>query len=297
MFGYVNVNRKELSEEDTRIYKNFYCGLCQKLKEIAGTKGQMLLNYDMTFLAILLSGLYELPIEESQFTCKMHPTQKKHAVFNEAVDYAAAMDIVMSYFNLMDDYEDEGNRAKKKLGDSIKKDYDKIKMEYPRQTAAVEKYIHSLHQAEKRREDNLDKVSGYTGEMMEEIFDWKEQDIWSKDLRSMGFYLGKFIYLLDAYEDREKDEKSGNYNPLLILHKQCSECYETLCRQTLTTLMAECAKAFERMPILQYTGILRNVIYSGIWSHYEYLQLKDNKRKDTKDGSVQGTGNSKRRFR
>ena len=59
MFGYVNINRNELSDENKKIYQGYYCGLCQKLKEVSGRKGQMLLNYDMTFLVVLLTGLYE----------------------------------------------------------------------------------------------------------------------------------------------------------------------------------------------------------------------------------------------
>ena len=55
MFGYINVNSKELSDEDKKIYQSYYCGLCQRLRAGCGKKGQMLLNYDMTFLALLLS--------------------------------------------------------------------------------------------------------------------------------------------------------------------------------------------------------------------------------------------------
>ena len=60
MFGYININREELSDENKKAYQAYYCGLCRKLKENCGTKGQMLLNYDMTFLVVLLTGLYRM---------------------------------------------------------------------------------------------------------------------------------------------------------------------------------------------------------------------------------------------
>ena len=41
------------------------------------------------------------------------------------------------------------------------------------------------------------------------IFAWK-QDVWEDTLRRMGFFLGKFIYLLDAYDDVEEDIKNKN---------------------------------------------------------------------------------------
>ena len=45
-------------------------------------------------------------------------------------------------------------------------------------------------------------MSGCFGELMAELFDYR-QDHWSPELRSIGFHLGKFIYLLDAYDDLE----------------------------------------------------------------------------------------------
>lgn len=56
MFGYININQKILSEENKNLYQSYYCGLCRRLKSNCGTKGQMLLAYDMTFLVVLLTG-------------------------------------------------------------------------------------------------------------------------------------------------------------------------------------------------------------------------------------------------
>lgn len=76
MFGYVNINRNELSDENKKIYQGYYCGLCQKLKEVSGRKGQMLLNYDMTFLVVLLTGLYEL--EDKSTDLYVHCIRRKN---------------------------------------------------------------------------------------------------------------------------------------------------------------------------------------------------------------------------
>ena len=273
MFGYINVNRKELSKEDEEIYQAYYCGLCRQLKDTAGVKGQMLLNYDMAFLILLQTGLYELENEEITFNCVIHPTGRKLAYINEATAYAADMDILLSYHNFMDDYRDDGSRTKQLLASVLKKDCERIRGKYPRQVQAVEDYMRRLGEAQTRNEKNLDIVSGYTGEMLGELFVWIE-DIWAKELRNMGFYMGKFIYLMDAYDDLEKDTRKGSYNPLRYLKRQSGKDYETFCRQTFTSLMSECAKSFERMPILLHSEIIRNILYSGVWTRYEYLQLK-----------------------
>ena len=70
MFGYININQKELSEESKKIYQAYYCGLCQKLKTNCGTKGQMLLSYDLTF---------QMAVKWNRF--KKHLAQRKNYRF------------------------------------------------------------------------------------------------------------------------------------------------------------------------------------------------------------------------
>ena len=114
--------------------------------------------------------------------------------------------------------------------------------------------------------------------MLGELFVWKT-DEWQDELRTLGFYLGKFIYLMDAYEDLAKDIKKNNYNPLLHLKMEKEKDYEIICKLMMTSMMGECARAFERLPILLHADILRNILYSGVWSRYELIQLKKKKRK------------------
>lgn len=276
MFGYINLNRKELPEESAKAYQAYYCGLCQALRRTCGAKGQMLLNYDMTFLIVLLTGLYELDHEESAFTCPLHPTKKQTAWINEATEYAADMNIILACHNFEDDWKDGKAYAKRALAKALSKDYGRIREKYPRQEKAVVKYTEELAAAEEAGEENIDAVSGLTGEMMGEIFDWKE-DEWSEELRCLSFYMGKFIYLMDAYEDLEQDKKRREYNPFSKMTCQKEGDFETFAKLILTSMMSECAKSFERLPILMHADILRNVLYSGVWSKYEYLQVKKKK--------------------
>ena len=278
MFGYINVNSKELSDQDKKIYNAYYCGLCQSLKKICGKKGQVLLSYDMTFLQVLLSGLYEPEEKEWSFTCALHPAKKKKIVQNEISDYVAAMNLALAYHSCMDDWEDNKKYTRKTMAGLIRKDYQNIVDRYPRQINAIEKYIHEIGEIEKRQERNIDMAAGATGDMMSELFAWKE-DEWQQELRSCGYYLGKYIYLMDAYDDLDKDRKNGNYNPMLFLSKEDPENYETVSRLMMTSMISECAKSFERMPILKHADILRNILYSGVWSRYEYIQIKKRNKK------------------
>lgn len=281
MFGHININRNQLTEESKEAYQAYYCGLCQKLRNNFGAKGQMLLNYDMTFLIVLLTGLYELESQKQEFTCPMHPTRKQTAWLNEATGYAADMNLLLGYHNLEDDWKDDKSYTKKALAKILEKDYVNVREKYKRQAEAVETYMEKLKAAEEDKEQNLDVTAGLTGEMMGEIFDWK-RDEWSEELHCLSFYMGKFIYLMDAYEDMEKDKKKKQYNPLRLMADQCQGDFETFCKLMLTSMMSECARSFERLPILTHADILRNVLYSGVWSKYEYLQLKKKKQQEKK---------------
>ena len=105
-----------------------------------------------------------------------------------------------------------------------------------------------------------------------------------ESLLRLGFFLGKFIYLLDAYEDIEQDLKKGTYNPLKKRYEEPG--FEEECRQILTMMMSECCKEFEQLPILQNVDILRNILYSGVWCRYEIVR-----KKRMKDSAKEVTGN------
>lgn len=277
MFGYINVNSRELTEEDKRIYQSYYCGLCRSLRAFCGAKGQILLNYDATFLVILLTGLYEPGTEDGNFTCLAHPVKRRSYRHNEIQNYAAQMNLLLAYYNLLDDWKDEKRYAKRALASALRRDCERVIENYPRQAEAVARYIARLEECEKKQESNIDLVAGLTGEMLGELFAWK-QDEWYDELKALGYYMGKFIYLMDAYEDYGHDVKKDGYNPLRFLKTDDGQEFETLCRLMMMSMMSECAKIFERLPILLHADILRNILYSGVWSRYELLQLKKKKR-------------------
>ena len=116
MFGYVVCNKKALSQEEQERYQSVYCGVCRSLKKRFGQLERFSLSYDMTFLALFLSALYEPWEEEKNIRCVLHPLKKKTAVENEFIDYAADMTVVLSYYKCMDDWEDERKHIRRQYG-------------------------------------------------------------------------------------------------------------------------------------------------------------------------------------
>lgn len=268
MFGYIVINKPELKVKEYETYRAYYCGVCHSLRERHGQLGRLTLSFDMTFLALLLSGLYEPETKCTCSRCLLHPTTRHPRQQNRYTDYAADMNILLSYYNLADDWKDDRNYKSKAMAELLKKAVRQIRRQYPRQARAVSHYVCALSGCEERNDTDLDRVAGLTGKMLAELFVYQE-DVWSPLLRRMGFFLGKFIYLMDAWEDLEKDIESGSYN----LWKQLpEESRQESSQQILNLMMSECSLAFEQLPILENAGILRNVLYSGVWSKFEQIK-------------------------
>lgn len=265
MFGYITINKEELKIKDYNKYQSYYCGVCRSLKNNYGFSGQLTLTYDMTFLGILLSALYEDETESVRRRCVPHPVKPHEEISNIYTDYAAAMNILLTYYKLKDNWEDEHSVKSNTFAGILRKAYKKAYNEFPRQAQVIEECIRKQQEYEKDNEQSVDNVSLPTATMLAEIFDMK-QDEWSAPLRRMGFFMGKYIYILDAYDDLDKDIKKNNYNPL-IAHKDEAE-FKDNCERMLIMVAAECSKAFEQLPILENADILRNIIYSGIWSKF-----------------------------
>lgn len=278
MFGYVNICKPELKMKDFYKYKAYYCGLCKTLKDRHGRFGQMTLTYDMTFLIILLTSLYESNTVREQHRCVVHPAKKHDMLCNEITEYVADINIALTYHHLLDNWEDEKSVPGLAGAKLLRNDYRKISAKYPRQCHVIEQCLSRLQTCEKNNEINIDIISRCFGEIMAELFVY-QNDMWEESLRKIGFFLGKFIYILDAYDDIQKDINNNSFNPLISIYEKSS--YETACKSMLTMMMAECTSEFEKLPCIIDIDILRNILYEGVWTKYDLIQ----KEKSIKEGT------------
>jgi hypothetical protein len=190
---------------------------------------------------------------------------------NELSIYAADMNLALAYHNFIDDWEDEKKIVGLASAHAIKSKYKEVEQRYPRQCGEIKAALQQLQEYEKVNESSLDLVSGCFGRLMAELLVYR-QDIWENTLRSIGFYLGKFIYLMDAYFDVEKDIKQRNYNPLI--HYQGRDDYEQFCDEMLTMMISETANEFEKLPCIAEADILKNILYCGVWNKYNRSKQK-----------------------
>lgn len=278
MFGYLVVNKPELKIREFELYQSFYCGLCRELKARGGIAGQLSLTYDLTLVTILLGGLYEPPTRKGTTHCAPHPVTKRTIRKSAATEYAADMNLLLTYYKCRDDWQDEKKLLSAGYAKVLTPAVREIEARYPKKAQVIRELLEEQIRCEREGTRDLDRMAGISGRLLAEVFAWK-QDHWEETLRRMGFFLGKFIYLMDAYEDLEKDRKSGSYNLFLELSEK--EEFSEQVRQLLTMMMAETCREFEKLPIIKYADLLRNILYSGVWGRYETVTAK--RRKESKE--------------
>ena len=127
MFGYIGCAKEQLSEEEQKRYQSIYCGLCRNLKERYGQVERLCLSYDMAFLILLLSSLYEPEEKSGRFRCSVHPLSGKEETGNRFTDYAADMTIILSYYKCRDDWKDEGKHLQRWYAGMLEKKCGELK--------------------------------------------------------------------------------------------------------------------------------------------------------------------------
>ena len=271
MFGYIVANRAALTDEQVRRYRACYCGLCQSLKQRHGGLSRLTLSYDMTFVVLLLSSLYEPETVGGQARCLTHPERRHDYWQNGFSDYAADLNIALTYYKCLDDWRDERKLPQYLSAGLLRPAYARVRQQWPRQCDAITHALRELSRLEDEQCDNPDRMSGLFGQVMAELLVYDAEDHWAGILRNLGQALGVFIYIMDACVDLERDRAKKRYNPLLAFAATVGgQAVDQ--RGMLTVLMGDVAEELEKLPLVQDIGILRNIVYSGVWQRYNVQQ-------------------------
>ena len=211
---------RQISDFD--VYQAHYCGLCQSLSEEYGQLSRFVTNYEVTLMYIFLTSIRQEEIKINEVRCPVSIFKKNSCVTGEA---RIAADISILLFNekILDDEFDE----KKKLPTFLKNRLVEAsqKAQIRLQSKGLDfSYIQELmsqqRELEKNKESALDVISKPTSLMMEWIFEFlssgSENKMNTEAFRTIGYYLGKWIYLMDSLIDLEKDSLLKRFNPILI---------------------------------------------------------------------------------
>ncbi len=279
MFGFLSADRGMLTPEEELRYRAAYCGLCRSIRSRYGQFAGVTLSYDLCFLILLLQSLYESSENSGTGTCLVHPKTPRDWWNCAYTDYAADMNMALSYLKFRDDWEDEANLSSWIAAGRLKPVYEKLMMDYPRQCRTMEQSMNALRLLERNRTEDADAAAEAFAPLMAEVF-VVQNDRWADNLRAFGARLGKVLYIMDAVVDLNHDSLFGNYNPFRRYYGL--EDNEKRFRGILSMLLGDCLYYYDYLPLVEDVGLLKNILCFGIWSRFNQKYAKD---KEKRDGS------------
>ena len=221
MLGYVQIFKPELKVREYEVYMGYYCGVCKYIGAEYGHLPRMVLSYDAAFLALLLACVDETPDAPVQEHCIAHHIKDKTIIRNRAVEYAGDVMLILAWYKMLDDAQDEGKIYAKASARLLKRLHKKLVQKYPALCDGIEINLAKLNGLEKAKCASLDEAAESFSKIMDVIFSEGARTLYP-DLQELhetfgriGYHMGKWIYLMDAADDIEENIESGAYNPLL----------------------------------------------------------------------------------
>ncbi|SHJ92358.1 hypothetical protein SAMN02745248_01331 [Hathewaya proteolytica DSM 3090] len=265
--------KMELKVKDYEKFKAYYCGLCHSIKRQFGNLPRFTLNYDMTFLAVLLDSLSEEKTNYKVIRCAAHPSKKKIIVeSNSAIDYAAYCNVMLTYYKLLDDGKDDKNIFKTILSKSLRP-YLKKYSDYSIEQYTSEK-LTELNKMENPPYDNLnldviaEPFAMLTGNLMGCYNIGKEIQA---NLNFLGYNIGKWIYIIDAYDDLKADMEKNKFNAINVIFNKHNSKYEDFVHDiegridfSLSSCAVNSLNSFKKLPIKKNQDLLYNIIELGL---------------------------------
>ena len=271
MFGYVRPSDDRLTPADRETFRAAYCGLCHALGARYGLVGRMILNYDLTFLAMVLSdGAGEMCAKR----CAVHPIRRRCCVAGDpALDAAADMSVILTYWQLRDGVADHGFWGGLKYRIAavlLRPAYRKARERRPRFDAGTKAHLADLAALERERCSSLDAPADAFAKLLALAAEEVSDPVRRRVTAQLLYHLGRWVYLVDAADDLKKDVKNGSYNPLVPrFGAQAGELSQEARRELGATLdgsIRRMAAASELEDFGVWRPVIESVVYEGLYA-------------------------------
>lgn len=267
MFGYVRPVKDELRVKELELYRAAYCGLCHALGRKYGFLARLTLNYDLTFLAMLFSCPDGQP-ERCARRCPVHPLRGKCAcACGAGVELAADENVILVWHKLRDDAADRGalRGLPARLGAlALNGAYRKAAAACPEFDRQVRRCLDRLRKLERARSASIDRTADTFADILRAAVPPDAEPARVRVLEQLLYHLGRWVYLVDAWDDLKDDRKTGSYNPLELRFDGAPEKEADYMRATLTHSVRLAGSALALGDFGGWTPILENILYLGL---------------------------------
>lgn len=215
MFGYVRYDLPNLFVKDLMLYKAMYCGLCKGIAASCGQAARVGLTYDVTFLSVLLHNMTGTDVKVEKQNCFEHRLKKRPiALVDSLTEELGALNTVLCYFKLTDDVQDGGKGRGRRVW--FKKGYKRAKKKYPELVSLIENYMARQAETERKKTASPDMAADPSACLMRELSAYFLKEKAGEGSSQLFYAIGKWVYLIDALDDYDKDVKKKQYNPFVL---------------------------------------------------------------------------------
>lgn len=283
MFGYIKCYKPELKIIEYDSYKAIYCGLCKRLRSLYGLPASFTLSYDFAFLSLLHASIGDgVSIFDTTVRCAVNPLKKINCCTDgAALDYSCDIAMIMLYHKLKDNMLDGKFLERMKTAGAVPYAnivYKKAKNKHPELSKFVEQNMILQRKTELNNTTSFDKASDPSAKSLAYIFEkLSEQESQKRVLYRLGYFLGRWVYLMDAIDDLESDEKNGCYN-VLVSRNFGKNTFDDAVKNILPSLnstLNEIVNAYELLNIKRFGPILDNILYMGLKNVQDTILYKN----------------------
>ena len=223
MFGYVRADTPHLYIKDDTLYKAMYCGVCKGIAQVCGHSARIGLSYDVTFLSVLLHHLAGIDVKiEKQHCFTHHIRSRQMAEVDELTRQLGALNTLLVYYKYTDDIMDGDKGKGKRLW--FVKGFKRASRKYPEIARIVRDNLAMQEQVEKAKIDSIDRAADATANMIAEFSKYALGEKANGYTWNLFYSIGKWIYLIDALDDYDKDKQKGAYNPFVLAYNEGGRC-------------------------------------------------------------------------
>lgn len=294
MFGYVKFDRPNLYIKDFTLYNAVYCGLCKGIKKSCGNIARFALTYDMAFLSVIIHNIKNIDVKITKQRCVEHMiVPHPMAETDKLTEKISALNTMLAYYKLSDDVEDE---KKGRLSAAvIKGGYNRAFKEHKDMADVIKKYMDLQKSIEKAKTASVDMAADPTACMLADISDILLEDKKSEYTHNLFYALGKWIYIIDAIDDYDKDFKKKLYNPFILSYGESSkklfiEKYTSDINFMFSSLFNSIRDNRMNIKFGFNTDLVDNVLFRGLQSETKRVLCSDSKNIKNKEEKIKVKG-------
>ena len=279
MFGYVRTDTPNLYVKDQALYQAMYCGVCKGIGAVCGHAARIGLSYDVTFLSVLLHNIAGVDVEVKKSHCLTHCIRvKQMAEVDELTRALGAFNTELVYYKCIDDIADGDKGGAKKL--LFTKGHKRVQKKYPAIYQLTRRNMEKQQAIEKEGVCSVDRAADATATMLAELSAELLKEKATEDTYALFYHLGKWIYMIDALDDYDKDKKKGAYNPFLMEYGEESRCSLLSNRGKdvaffFQTTFCEIAERLRNIPMAFNRDLIDNVLLRGLPAETKRIMEQD----------------------